>query len=405
MLRDSENYISIDCGTILYKNYKLKTQKLLYTEDAGWDLDIGNTELFIDAGLVLVFASSKLIQNKQLFTDLQSVYPNAQIALVSTGGEIYGGGVYDESFVVTAFEFTTSKFFITEEEVLKREESFAAGERVMRKLADQGDVKYTMVFAGGTEVSGTKFVEGLRNVSEGKIPFSGGLAGDGMNFQTTFLGVDRVPDGGNNALVIGFYGEDIEIIGASMGGWDTFGMKQMVTKSEGNVVFELDNEPILDIYERYLGELGAKLPESGIIYPMCVRNPDTQIPIIRTVVAIDRNDKSITFGGEVPEGCSAQIMKSNYRRLMDGSMSAVRAGTGYIPKPDAAILISCIGRKLALKHRTPHEIELIHEMLQPCSTITGFYSYGEIGPYEDNQAECYFHNQTMTVLLFTEKNV
>jgi hypothetical protein len=96
-------------------------------------------------------------------------------------------------------------------------------------------------------------------------------------------------------------------------------------------------------------------------------------------------------------------MKANFDKLIDGSTNA--AESSYIGltgnKPELAILISCVGRKLILQQRIDEEVEAAREIFGADVPITGFYSYGEISPFTPT-AKCELHNQTMTITTFYE---
>ncbi|MBS1935304.1 MAG: FIST C-terminal domain-containing protein, partial [Bacteroidetes bacterium] len=70
-------------------------------------------------------------------------------------------------------------------------------------------------------------------------------------------------------------------------------------------------------------------------------------------------------------------------------------------KPDFALLISCVGRKLVLGNRTEEEVEAVAETYGEKTVLTGFYSYGELSPLNEGGA-CRLHNQTMTITSFYE---
>jgi len=84
-----------------------------------------------------------------------------------------------------------------------------------------------------------------------------------------------------------------------------------VTRSAGNVLFELDGEPALDLYERYLGPEDSKgLPGSALLFPIEVHDPEQpDSSVMRTVLAVDRKSRSMTFAGDVPQGWTAQLMR------------------------------------------------------------------------------------------------
>jgi hypothetical protein len=70
-------------------------------------------------------------------------------------------------------------------------------------------------------------------------------------------------------------------------------------------------------------------------------------------------------------------------------------------KAEIAILVSCIGRKLVMNNRVGEETEYVKESLGASTLITGFYSYGQIAPFDGNDY-ANLHNQTMTVTLISE---
>jgi hypothetical protein len=94
-------------------------------------------------------------------------------------------------------------------------------------------------------------------------------------------------------------------------------------------------------------------------------------------------------------------MKANFDRLIDAAASAAEQ-TLLNPdkKPDLAILVSCVGRRLALGQRIDEEIEAAKEIFGEHTFMTGFYSYGEISPLATGK--CDLHNQTMTITTLTE---
>jgi hypothetical protein len=173
------------------------------------------------------------------------------------------------------------------------------------------------------------------------------------------------------------------------------------------VLFELDGEPALDLYERYLGPEESKgLPGSALLFPIQVyelARPDSAV--VRTVLAVDRDARSMTFAGDVPQGWTAQLMRGNFDRLAAGAADAARqARTGLKAKDEDerfSILVSCIGRRLLMGQRTTDETEAAGAELGPNTPRLGFYSYGEISPHAKS-GMCELHNQTMTVTTLAE---
>jgi hypothetical protein len=118
------------------------------------------------------------------------------------------------------------------------------------------------------------------------VAVSGGLAGDGARFGETWVAADAIPAKGV-IVAVGFYGEDIRFGHGSAGGWNVFGPRRTITQSIDNVLFELDGQPALDLYERYLGpEEAALLPGSALLFPLSIRDPDApDRDVVRTVLA------------------------------------------------------------------------------------------------------------------------
>ena len=206
---------------------------------------------------------------------------------------------------------------------------------------------------------------------------------------------------------VGFYGSALKVGYGSLGGWDPFGLERTITRSKDNVLYELDGQPALKLYKEYLGEEQAKgLPGTGLLFPLRLRmkSGGKEAEVVRTILAVDEKEQSMTFAGDMPEGTQVSLMKANFDRLVDGaagaaSMSVESLGSN---KAQLAILISCIGRKLVLKERVEEEIEAVRGVIGNEAAIIGFYSYGELCPVAATEKQCELHNQTMTITTFRE---
>jgi hypothetical protein len=189
-----------------------------------------------------------------------------------------------------------------------------------------------------------------------------------------------------------------------VGGWDAFGVERIITRSSGNILYELDGKSALELYKKYLGEQAKELPSSALLFPLTIRQDASTPPLVRTILSIDEKEQSMIFAGDIPEGWHAQLMKANFDRLIDGAFQAANHSLETLGQgsPDLAILISCVGRRLVLGQRTEDEIKQVEDVIGNKAIITGFYSYGEIAPTAP-QANCELHNQTMTITTITER--
>lgn len=350
--------------------------------------------------LVIVFGSRTLLSSPGFYEEIRSQYPKADILMNSTSGEIIDTQVNDDTISLTAIHFNKTKFITHSISISESPSSLQAGEK-LASLFDRKDLSNILVISDGQLVNGSELVQGLQSVLTSNVIVTGGLAGDGSRFQKTLVGLNEQPVEGK-IIAVGFYGNNIKVSHGSMGGWDPFGPERLVTKSKANILYELDGQPALDVYKRYLGEYSDELPGSALLFPLSVKLSDNDEPVVRTILSIDEDERSLTFAGNIPTGSYAKLMKANFDRLIEGASNAAMNSLQKLEKPDLAILISCVGRKLVLNQRVEEEVEAIRDMFGNRTAITGFYSYGEISPTKGYMT-CELHNQTMTITTMSEQ--
>jgi hypothetical protein len=379
----------------------MKTEQLIYSESAGWSK---RTEQKLSnlAQLVYLFGNKDLLKMQQHIDFVKENYPIAQIVGCSTSGEILQEEVYNNNIICTAVWFENTNIEIAKEAIHSMEDSFCVGEKLAVKL-DKENLVHLMILSEGLNINGSELTKGLNKQLNDRVSVTGGLAGDQDLFSETVIVHNQV--GVKNIVVaIGFYGEHLHVGYGSMGGWDSFGVDREVTKSKGNILYELDGQPALELYKRYLGVHAANLPASALLFPLSLRLQDSETALVRTVLSVNEADGSMTFAGDIPQGEYVRLMKSNFDRLIDGANGAAEMSKVSLKdsEADLAILISCVGRKLVLKQRVEEELEIIREVIGTKTAVTGFYSYGEISPIKPFEQHCELHNQTMTITLFKE---
>jgi hypothetical protein len=373
---------------ILYKTSDFKEEK---NDD---NLD------FKKAQLVLGFGSTELVSQPKSFEEIKNKFPNAQIALCSSAGEIFGIEVLDDTISLVAMEFSSSTINTSEVSIDDFISSYDAGISLVKNLPSE-NLKMIFVLSDGGKVNGSELVKGMNSVKNIGTLITGGLAGDGTKFEKTFVGLNKVPETGK-IIAIGFYGDKLALSHGSIGGWESFGLERTVTKSKDNVLYEIDGKNALDLYKNYLGKYAEELPGSALLFPLSIKLYHDQEPIVRTILSIDEKNQSMTFAGDIPENSKARFMKANFDRLID---AASDAATDCLKMNKAttklAILISCVGRKIILNNRIDEEVEAVSEVFGNQTLLTGFYSYGEISPLKP-MANCELHNQTMTITCINE---
>jgi len=380
----------------------MKIEQSNWTSAKGWFSAQSATNNSFSPQFVLVFSSGAILKDESVIGNIKDKYPNAILIGCSTSGEISGSNVRDNSIALTAVELEKTAIKHVSISINDYSDSYNCGKSLVEKF-DKNGLKHVFLLSDGLNVNGSELVKGLRDTLPKGVAVTGGLAGDAADFNETNVIGDNGAVGSKIISAIGFYGDSLHVGYGSFGGWDSFGLDRTVTKSENNVLYEIDGVPALELYKSFLGDKADELPGSGLLFPLSLRTKTDEAPVVRTILAVDESNQSITFAGDLPEGSSIRLMKANIDRLVSGSVKA--AETSILPlngvEPDLAILISCVGRKLVLKQMVEEEVEAAMGILGKDTTVTGFYSYGEISPFSNNST-CELHNQTMTITTFTE---
>jgi hypothetical protein len=374
----------------------MKVEQLCLIDDAWHDIVLS---IDINPSIFLLFISPTFKGKDELVNKLTSLHPDATIMGCSTAGEISGVNVSDDTVSLTAIELEKVDHKLEMVEVNSMDESYDVGAALASKL-NQSNLKHVLVLSDGLNVNGADLVSGLKSVLP-KTSITGGLAGDSGNFNDTFVVANKIIS--NKIIVgIGFYGDGLQVGYSSKGGWDSFGIDRLVTKSDKNILYELDGLPALELYKSYLGDNAINLPRSGLLFPLSMRVNDHDTPVVRTILGVNENDQSLTFAGNIPKGAYVRLMKANIDRLIDGAEdSAKNACKISKDNTELAILISCVGRRLVLKQLAEEEVEAVKQVIGNKPKITGFYSYGEIAPFGEF-SPCELHNQTMTITTLSE---
>lgn len=342
-------------------------------------------------GPVVVLAFGGRIEAAVL-AEVTAALPDAVCIGCSTSGEIAHEVISDDEVSLVLLTFRETRARVAVAPV-----SMEVGEVLGRDLAAP-DLAHVFVLSDGLSINGSELVEGFRRELSPQVVVTGGLAGDGDRFGSTWVWAGGELLTGH-VVALGLYGEAL-VVGHGTGrGWDSFGVERTVTRSEGNVLYELDGRPALELYKSYLGSLSDQLPAMGLLFPLALLDRHGE-DLVRTILAVDEADQSLTFAGDVPEGARVRLMRTSLDRLVDGAADAAAASVPA--EPVLALVVSCVGRRLVLGDRAEEEIEVVAETLAPGSGLLGFYSYGELSPTADGTTD--LHNQTMTLTLWRERN-
>lgn len=351
--------------------------------------------------VVLIFAGIEMLKSPEMLSLHQQF--GVPVIGCSTAGEIAQNGVFDKTAVMTALRFETDVTVVAAEAEVGQDDGISAG-RSLGKALNKPGLKSVFVLGQGIGINGSSLSQGLKEVVGASATITGGLAGDAGAFQKTWVLLngqvysDRV-------VALGFTGEKLEVAYGSKGGWQAFGPVRRVTRAEKNVLFELDGRPALEVYKKYLGPKATELPASGLLYPFCIlSDSQTETGLTRTILAVDEKTGSLTLAGDVPHNGLLRLMHTDNDGLIKGAADAARQAHSMLPISEGdsvALMVSCVGRKLVLGTDVDSEVDAVRDSLSQNTTLTGFYSYGELCPFLSKQ-DCQLHNQTMTITYLRE---
>ena len=373
----------------------------LFKLEDGWSAPLPKS-LDSDRTVVTVFGAASFIDTPAVFGELRAAFPRAQMLGCSTAGEIHERRVHDDSIVIAVARFDAVTARVASVVSGGVDQSFEAG-RSLGSALHSPDLRALFLLSEGVDVNGSAIVRGVSSVTDPSVVVTGGLAADGDRFARTWV-FDGDDISTNRMVALGIYGERAVITHGSKGGWDIFGIERRVTKAKGNVLYELDGIPALKLYKEYLGDRASGLPLTALLFPLAVRaDASSSKRLVRTVLAVNANDQSLTFAGDIPVGGLAQLMRANCDRLIEGASEAGKIARPAIDSdlPVLSLAVSCVGRRLVLRDRVEEESEATQDALPPRTKQVGFYAYGEISPFATGT--CDLHNQTMTVTTISER--
>ncbi len=376
----------------------MNIEQTVWTGAAGWQPEPPG-KLRPSPQVVLLFGAPALLRDPHHLAAVRGAYPEAHLVTATTAGEIAGEAVLDDSLVCTAVHFVTTRVAAVAVRLDPAGGSPEAGPRLAAALAAP-DLAHVWVCAAGARVDGSALVEGLVAHLPAGTHLSGGFAGDGLAFHAPGVGLGEPPQS-DRLVALGFYGPRL-VTGQGLGaGWQPVGPERRITRARGPLVREIDGEPALALYRRYLGDDGPALPAGGQALPLAVLGPEAAGGAIRTILGVDERTGGIIFSATIPEGTTARLVLATDTGLIAAAQAAARAALVPGPTPALALLCGGAGRKQALGPRADDEPAAVQEVLGRGTVLAGFYGYGQIGTFTAGAAPT-FQNQMLSITTFRE---
>ena len=334
--------------------------------------------------LIQVFSGKERGTFENLLLFLRAKFPNAQIIASSTDGEIYEGSISLFSSVVSISTFDATELNLA---YASSDCPFEVGVELAKQLVTP-KTKLLIAFTDGLHCNGEEFLEGIYSIAP-HIKVAGGLSGDNAKFESCYFGIqDKLYDKGG--VAVAFDSEVLHVQTIYNFGWKNIGCKHVITNSDKNRVYTIDNIKAVDFYKRYLGEeIAQELPSTGIEFPLIMTKDG--VDVARAVTAM-HPDGSLSFAGNLLKGKEVYFGVGNIEEILlnpFGDLKSVSVESFFI--------YSCMARRRFMP-------ELIVDEITPFSTLaptSGFFTYGEF--YTKSKAELL--NQTLTAVALSESDL
>ena len=358
--------------------------------------------------LTIIFASVIFDQDEML-KGVLSVVGDSPLVGCSGAGEIITKGPEKKSIVVLTLRSDSLRVTIGLGEAISRD-AREAGQQAAREASKvRGENRHIfMMMPDGLKGNGADIVRGVQEILGTSFPIVGGSAGDDFLFQQTYQYYnDRVL---SDAVPGVLFAGPITCAFGARHGWRALGKHRVVTRAKANVIYEIDDEPAIKIYEEYFGkgveELSQEpLARMAILYPLGMSVPGEEEYLLRNALRVEK-DGSLVCVAEVPEDSEVRLMMGSRKNCIEAARAAAQQALDSLgeAKAELAVVFNSISRYKLLGRRGSFEIDAIREVLGGDVPLVGFYTYGEQAPLraEMNVGQSYFHNETIVILLIGE---
>jgi hypothetical protein len=393
---------------------KAKSIKGKSTEEIKSALDESMADGF-QPTLAIVFLSVK--QDREAISGLLDD-KGIQIFGATTAGEFIDGEIEEGSIVMLLLDMNPAYFKL---EILEtsQETSAEEGTRLGITGKDTFNKPAFIIANSGVALDGEPFVEGIiqgigkpSSPVDGEVDIFGGKAGDDLALESTFVFTNGKSS--RSALIALIIDEDkIDVRGIATCGWQAIGTTKTVTKSEGNIVYTLDDKPALDMLLNYLGVELKPDGDNEIVtflsswyYPLQVERENVD-PVIRTAMFANREDRSLICSGKVPQGAKIKFSMPPDFDSIDKVVAECKViKEDAQQEADALIMFSCVSRYLSFGMVIAEEIEQVQNIWD--APMAGFFSYGEYGKSlsagrAGKTGKNDYHNNTCCVVALKEK--
>ena len=339
------------------------------------------------------------VDHQLVLDKIYEKWPDLQLVGCTTDGEFSSECEYvEDSLVLTLFICEKIKIvsgIINNAAIDVRKECSQVISAAMSKL---GQIpKLCILFSDVLINNGETVMEQLTLITDGKLPIVGGISADSWRFSEAKQFYNKIASSSISSFLL-LAGEFDFSMGMDSG-WEAIGETGTITRSEGNVIYEINHKPALEFYSNILGENTKPTLE----LPIAVYNQQGEFQFMRTTFEnYDNNVGSVTYLGNVPVDYNVRITMVDRESILAGTTSSINKAVSTFQSnklPTIVLCFTCSARRVLLGTRTREECQIIREKIGEGVKFVGYYSYGEFCP-NLNELTNEFHNETfVTVLL------
>lgn len=326
-----------------------------------------------------------------------------QLVGCTSSGEIEGDQILEGSFTFLLMDIDPSVFEVvqfTHDDL----EAYSSGKRLFSHAQARFDAPGIFLLISGVRVVGDGPVKGIRDSIDKEVPIFGGLAGDNVQHEATYVFTDQGEDDfGIAALIINQ--DFIEMEGLAVSGWKPLGRTHYITKSQKNMIYEIDNQPALDLFLSYFGHIEYKSSNiSGLRtipgqFPLKLFRQDGS-STLRSLLIYDIENRALMAAGEILPGTKFKFCPPPGFEVVEQTIQEFKNFNSSGRNFDALVMISCKGRHNSFGPILNDEVSSIYDIWQV--PMIGFLANGEIGQVREG-GKCEFHNVSCSLFGLKEK--
>ena len=329
------------------------------------------------------------ISVKQDRTSLINVFrqKNIEVFGASSSGEFINGHQTVGGIVILLLELAPEKYKIIFEEI-KDENLNESISRLANKASAQFQnpsliICSSSIRQNGDWLDGKKVVSAMKQSFGPETIFFGGMAGDDWELRQSFVFTSEIiTDYGISALVLD--GDQITMSGMAITGWKPMGIKRTATKSKNYFLYEIDGQPAVELYMKYLGKESKLLgkdfnifKELSLEYPFITERGENETLLI-TPREINREENALVLDMPLPEGSKFWFAQPPEFDIVEEVLSkAAQLQESTNDYADALLVFSCAGRQPVLGPLATEENDGLAEVWK--TPMAGFFTYGEYG--------------------------